>query len=46
MFIAVLSEIYIGVQESNTQAWEIYINNVMIDVSLCSLLPHLTESYF
>lgn len=46
MFIAVLSEIYMGVQESNNQAWEIYINNVMIDVSLFIFFTHPAESHF
>ena len=32
MFIAVLSEVYMNVQEQNAQSWEIFINDLMAQV--------------
>ena len=34
MFIAVLSDVYMNVQEQNVQAWEIFISDLMADVRI------------
>ena len=37
MFIAVLSDTYMNVQEQNEQAWEIFISDSLADVCFFSL---------
>lgn len=43
MFIAVLSEVYMNLQQQNAQVWEIYITEQMVEVFDCDYFAILSD---